>query len=85
MNSVSDHTVSLMKAGSVVGSPVTEPTAWPTSYAVVNRGSNSNLWGTTWTRADILDANFGVSIRAVFAGNGGGYVDAVRVTVYYTP
>lgn len=84
-NSVSDHTVSMLKAGSIVGSPVTDPAYWPGSTTLVNRGSNSNLWGTTWTVSDVLDANFGVAVRVVFAGNSGAYIDAVRITVYYTP
>ena len=51
-------------------------------------GSSSNLWGNTWTAADINSANFG----AAFAAQRGGYastqqaaVDAMPITIDYTP
>jgi hypothetical protein len=48
-------------------------------------GSSADLWGVTWTPAEINDGNFSVHFAA---GNGamqGGvaYVDFIRVTVYY--
>jgi MSHA biogenesis protein MshQ len=50
-------------------------------------GSSSNLWGNTWTAADINSANFG----AAFAAQRGGFattqqagVDAMPITVNYT-
>lgn len=51
-------------------------------------GGSTNLWGNTWTVADINATNFG----AAFAAQRGPYattqtvgVDALPITVYYTP
>ena len=38
---------------------------WSSSYAYVSYGSSTDLWGETWTAADINDANFGFAL-AIF-------------------
>jgi hypothetical protein len=50
--------------------------------AYVSYGSSSDLWGETWTPADINDADFGAVFS--FIGIGTIYVDHIRITVYYT-
>ncbi len=59
--------------------------ATPTQFTY---GGSTNLWGNTWTAADINSANFG----AAFAAQRGGFattqqvgVDAMPITVDYTP
>jgi len=58
--------------------------ATPTQFTY---GGSTNLWGNTWTPADINNANFG----AAFAAQRGGYastqqaaVDAMPITIDYT-
>jgi hypothetical protein len=48
-------------------------------------GGDGDLWGTTWTPADINGANFSVQYRANGSGfvNGTVKVDAISVTIYY--
>ena len=50
-------------------------------------GSSSDLWGTTWTPADINNANFGVYFKARDSGLNFAVasVDFISVKVYYTP
>lgn len=61
-------------------------TNWPTSVASVTYGGASDLWGTTWTEAEIESANFGLRIKAAGSdGNGtNAEVTYVTSTVYYT-
>lgn len=49
-------------------------------------GDESNLWGTTWTPAEVNASTFGCLLTAT-EGSGGTEevtLDAIRITVYYT-
>lgn len=89
-NSINDVTLSLVKGGTIVtgvGSNKATTTDWPTSLGVANYGSSSDLWGTTWTAADVNATNFGIVLSAV---NQSGFtsrtasVDYMQITVTYT-
>jgi hypothetical protein len=60
---------------------------WPTSDAVASYGSNIDLWGTTWTGADVNNARFGVALSAKLSLGALGVftasVDYVYMTIYY--
>ena len=58
-NSVTDASVMLIKAGTRAGT-AKNGTAWPTTEAYQTLGTNSDLWGTGWTAADINNNGFGV-------------------------
>lgn len=77
----------LLKAGVAVGSDygLTEA-PWGTTEAFRTVGGGAaDLWGTTWTRAEVNDAGFGVQFAIGANGDAGTVsVDSVRVTVYYT-
>ncbi len=83
-----DNIVRLVKAGAIVGSNLAVTAAeWPTSLETATYGSATNLWGTTWTAAEINDANFGVVLSARNANtnfNRTATVDFIQVTVEYT-
>lgn len=80
-----DH-VQLMKAGVVQATDRSGAVSWPHSSTVATFGSSSDLWGTTWSAADVNNANFGVVFAAngISAGGITGVVVSVSVTVYYT-
>lgn len=61
-------------------------TDWPAALATVSYGGATDLWGTTWTVAEINASSFAVflSVQAD-AANTDIAVDFVRVTVHYTP
>jgi len=86
-NSINDVTVRLVKGGVIVGSNYALATDWPTTMTLANYGGAGNLWGTTWTPAEINAANFGavlsVSTQAT-SSNRTASVDFIRITVYYT-
>ena len=59
--------------------------AWSTTSSTVNYGSSADLWGTTWTAADLNAANFGLRFAAknVGAASATASLDYVSVTVTY--
>ncbi len=83
---IRDSVVSLLKGGSVVGTNKAFTLSdWPTSEGVATYGTPTNLWGTTWTPAEINATNFGVAL-AVNNSNASSLtanVDYVTVTVTY--
>ncbi len=80
-----DGTVQLLKAGSPVGSNKASATAWGTSLSTINYGSSSDLWGTTWTGADVSASNFGLRFAAknVGAASATASLDYISITVTY--
>lgn len=47
-------------------------------------GGETNLWGTTWTAAEINASGFGASVSAYnVTGGGSAEIDAIRITVYW--
>lgn len=87
---VIDNEVKLMKAG-VIQSWNEAQTAginqWTTNSLDVTYGGQYDMWGTTWTPADINNANFGVSLQVAINRVGStvtASVDSMQITVYYT-
>jgi hypothetical protein len=81
-----DKSVRVLKNGSSVGFDARQTGAWPTTLTYATYGGPNDLWGTTWSPADLRASGFGVSIAAHYtdtAGNDRAHVDSVRVTIYY--
>ena len=87
ISALQDLTVQLLKAGSLVGSNKASSTGWSTSKTTVGYGSSSDLWGTTWTPADLNASNFGLRFAAKNVVTGIAVVtaslDYISVTVTY--
>jgi len=83
-----DSIVQLVKDGSTgVGTNKAAAGNWPSSDAYATYGSASDLWGTTWTAAEINSSNFGVNFAAIGdtgVGQPVGSVDHIRITVETT-
>ncbi len=84
---IKDSEVKIVKSNGVIG---TENKAnveqWPLSDTYFNYGANDDLWSESWEYDDINSANFGVVI-AITGGEvaeAPGYLDHIRITVYYT-
>lgn len=76
--------VQLLKAGVAAGSAKGPGSTWTTSDAAETWGTNSDLWGTTWTPAEVNAADFGVQLKTVDGGGAAtASVDVVTLTVYY--
>jgi hypothetical protein len=76
-----DSQVRLLKNGVIAGNNLANTTEWPTTEAYVTYGGATELWGQTWTLADVNASNFGVAIATQVQG-GTAQVDHVRITVY---
>lgn len=84
--SIRDAYLRIIKGGSI-GSTDRANTGetWPSSDASASYGGTTDLWGESWTAADINAATFGVALAVtnatiVAVAN----VDLITVTVYYT-
>jgi alpha-tubulin suppressor-like RCC1 family protein len=87
---IRDNSLKLIKNGNISGDETADTaTGWPSSDTYKSYGGNTDLWGLTWTPTDINSSNFGVAldIKNNKTGSGAtyiGYVDHIRITVYYT-
>lgn len=85
---VVDNGVQLMKAGATTGAnKMDTSTDWPTIDTYVSYGSPTDLWGTTWTPAEVNASGFGAAFASISYVCGSTIVtsiDQMRITVYYT-
>lgn len=87
--SIYDNIVSLVKAGVITLDNKAALTPWlKGSFSTSTYGSSIDLWGSTWTPADINDPNFGVALAAYRQNQGNNLraamVDSMKITVYYS-
>ena len=84
-----DANVRIVKGG-VIGAvnkarPATPSNEWSgPGDLVVTYGGNGDLWGETWSAADINSLDFGVAVSAFATDSGFGLVDSISITVFYT-
>lgn len=81
-----DYSVRIVKGGTVRVAERAGGSSYPFSDSYQSYGNAGDLWGETWTDADINAANFGVAIaaqRSVAGGTTGGRVDHIRIIVFY--
>ncbi len=85
-NPVTDHAVRIVKGGTIGSTDKSSGTAWTTSDVFLSHGGASDLWGETWTPADINATNFGAALSAIGSVTAPSMpqVDSVRITVTYT-
>lgn len=88
-SNISDASVRLIKASNRAGADKATDTDYSqNSDSVQTYGGSTDLWSTTWTAADINNANFGAAISSRKRGNSGGAryvgIDHVSITVDYT-
>ncbi|MCX8174877.1 MAG: DUF5011 domain-containing protein [Candidatus Micrarchaeota archaeon] len=84
-SNVTDVEVRLQKNGALVGNNKAKATAWPTTDSTAIYGGPSDLWGASWTAADINSIKTGVvlSVNRTPGGSRNLYVDYINMTVYY--
>ena len=85
-NDVRDNVVRLIKGGAVTGDNKADTvTEWPTgTSSFATYGTNSDLWGTTWTPAEINASDFGVALSANSTNSRTASVDYMQIGVTYT-
>jgi hypothetical protein len=88
-NSINDVEVKLVKNGlvqTVTNGNKAVSTDWPTTIGTASYGTTTDLWGNTWTSADINASNFGV-VLSVYnqstQSNRTASVDYMQITITY--
>jgi cysteine-rich repeat protein len=80
-----DNAVRIIKGGVIGATDRSLGGSWPATDTVVSYGGASDLWGETWTAANINAAGFGVAISAKDSISGAlAQVDAMSITVFYS-
>lgn len=76
---------SCSKNNTVTGLDYASNLDWDTTDLVVTYGSNSDLWGTTWTPAEINNSSFGAAVSASKGGpfSSTALVDQITIKVFY--
>lgn len=86
-SNIQDNGLRLLKGGVQVGSNLANfGSAWPTTDTYTSYGGCANLWGETWTPADINATDFGLTFASIDYTCGGvttSYIDHIRITVCY--
>jgi len=83
---VRDALVQLSKDGGTTGAGDNKASTddWPLASTAKVYGSSADLWGTTWTPAEINSANFGIRVAAQAMGDGAqAYISFIAISVYY--
>jgi hypothetical protein len=84
---VADHRVRIIKGGSI-GTEDKSAGNWPLTEgdaAYASYGGGTDLWGQTWTPADINSSSFGFAIAPTVVGGvevTTAQIDDIRITVY---
>ncbi len=83
---IRDLVIKLRKAVGAVGDNKADTsTDWTSGDETVGYGSSADLWGTTWTAAEVNASAFGVQLSAnSTAPDTGPRVDSFAITVTYT-
>lgn len=85
LGNAKDNSLRLIKGGALVGDDKASALAYGGSDAVASYGGAADLWGTTWTRAQVVAADFGVGLSCkAEAGTATAGIDDIIVTVTYT-
>jgi uncharacterized repeat protein (TIGR01451 family) len=88
-NRIKDNSVKIVKGGNIgTANKANSADFWGTSDDYITYGSASDLWGETWTPADINATNFGFVFAAKKDTTSGNQYEArvnhIRITVSYT-
>ncbi len=86
LNAVNDSTVVLLKGGVPVGNNYATGMTWTNSVTTFTYGGTTDLWGTTWTPAEINAADFGLRFQAGYVGsnNRQAQIQYIEINVCYT-
>ena len=83
---ITDNGIRVLKYNAVTGTNYAAVNlAWGSTDSVVTYGSNSDLWGTTWTPAQINASSFGaaVSVKKNLFSLASAKVDQITIKVFY--
>ena len=80
-----DADLRLVKDGANHGDDRSTATNYPNNYSTESHGGANDLWGASWTAANINATNFGAALRVEATGNEKTVrVDHISITVHYS-
>ncbi|MEK7499206.1 MAG: chitobiase/beta-hexosaminidase C-terminal domain-containing protein, partial [Patescibacteria group bacterium] len=86
---IQDRNINLTKtAGVQLGTNKAVAADWGTTDGTATYGSGSDVWGTTWSEAEVEASGFGLVVCVqTLAGDANGIasIDYINITVTYTP
>lgn len=84
---ITDVRVRIVKGGVVGATDKSDAAQWPTTDAYTTYGGAADVWGESWTAADINASDFGLVLAAGAVGptTTTASVDHIRITVTSTP
>lgn len=87
ISQINDAEFRILKGGSITGDNKPSAVEWPLSDTYQSYGGSSDLWGLSWTVADINASDFGTALAVTNSGGSTttANVDHIRITVHYTP
>jgi hypothetical protein len=80
---VLDSRVRIIKGGVIGSTERADGATWPTTDTVVVYGGLGDLWGETWTAADVNAPSFGVAVSATDSLDTAA-IDHITITVHYS-
>lgn len=85
-NNPKDNAARIVKGGTIGATDRSNATEWTSTDTFLSHGGSSDLWGETWTPADINATTFGAALSAIGNVSSPSFarIDAVRITVSYT-
>lgn len=83
LSAVSDSSVRMVKNDVISGDDRASASTWTTSDVVASYGSSTDMWGLSWTSADINSSTFGCVINAAASLAATVNIDQVTITVDY--
>jgi hypothetical protein len=81
-----DSLVQVLQNGAPVGADHGQTGAWPSALTYTSYGGRSEMWGASWTPAEVRASGFGLSIAPKITatkGNDRAHINSVRATVFY--
>jgi hypothetical protein len=84
---VRDNAVRLVKNGVILADDRATNTSWTTADTYETHGNSTDLWGTTWSAAELNSPAFGAAVSVTKANADSGSrtarIDHIRITIYY--
>jgi len=85
---VRDAAARLVRNGTVLATDRATSTPWNTTDVIESHGNATDLWGASWTPANVNNIGFGAAVAATKANNLSGNrqarIDHISITVYYS-
>lgn len=82
-----DSAARIIKGGVIGATDKANATGYTQTEAYLSHGGSTDIWGESWTPADINANNFGFALSTEVitdGGSGQALIDHIRIAVYYT-